>query len=181
MRYCWFIILLTSLISCQTTITAFQTMDLDKIGIQSRKFRGTIFKKSYPQDKLFINLLEEVNRFTPTKEDILLAESILKNQIEKVNKSHINQRRKREYIEKNLKKYFRQYVGFINQKGERIIHINFYWNRFSINERTRGYWDDRLEYNSEYAVVFDGGSRYWNINVNLTTKNLYNLWVNGYA
>jgi hypothetical protein len=168
-------------VSCRTTIEIFQTTDTEKIGVKSNRFRGTIFTTLYQADKLFIATADSINRFTPTQEDIAFAESILKEQIEKANKSHVNQFGKRQYIDKNLYKYFRQYVGLINEQGERIIHINLHWDRFTIKDRLRGYWDDRLDYTSDFSMVFDGGSRYWSINVNLTTKSLYGLSVNGVA
>ena len=48
-------------------------------------------------------------------------------------------------------------------------------------DRVKGYWDDRLDYTSDYSIVFDGGSRYWSVNVNLTSKTLYGQSVNGVA
>jgi hypothetical protein len=122
-----------------------------------------------------------LKKFTPTKQDIILAEQILKQQIEKANNPKFNQFGRRQYIHRNLNKYFRQYAGFINENGDRVIHINFYWDRFNIFDRLKGDWDGRLDYTSDYAVVMDGGYRYWNVNVNLTTKSLYNLSVNGVA
>jgi hypothetical protein len=175
------IFVLTLLVSCTTTIATFQTTDKEKIGVKSNRFRGTIFTTSYQANKLFIATADSINRFTPTQKDIAFAENILREQIEKANKPHTNQFGKRQYIEKNLSKYFRQYVGLINKQGERIIHVNLHWERFTLKDRIKGYWDDRLDYTSDFSTVFDGGSRYWSINVNLTTKTLYGLSVNGVA
>lgn len=33
----------------------------------------------------------------------------------------------------------------------------------------------------DYSMTLDGGNRYWNVNVDLTTKTLYGLAVNGVA
>ncbi len=175
------IAVLALLVSCRTTIETFQTSDVNKIGVKSNKFRGTIFTNSYQADKLFIDKADSLNRFTPTEKDIANAESILKEQIRETNKNRINQFSKRQHIDKNLNKYFRQYVGFIDKNGDRTIHINFHWDRFTLMERSKGYWDHRLDYTSDYSVVFDGGSRYWSANVNLTSGKLYGLSVNGLA
>lgn len=175
------IILTLSLLSCNTTIETLQTSDPNKIAVKSNKFRGTIFKNIYPGDKLFVQPSDTINRFTPTKAEIELAESILKTQIESLNRPHINQFEKRQYIDKHLNKYFRQYIGFINKHGDSIIHINFHWDRFTLTDRIKGYWDDKLKYTSDFSIVFDGGSRYWNVNVNLTSKKLFGLSVNGEA
>ena len=175
------ILFLTLLLSCNTTVKTFQTSDANKIGVKSNKFKGTIFKSTYPKDELFILPTDSLIKFTPTEEDIELAETILKEQIQKVNIPRINQFGKHQYIDKNLNKYFRQYVGFINEQGDSVIHINFHWNKFTIFDKIKGYWDDRLEYTSDFSQPLDGGSRYWNINVNLTGKQLYGLSVNGVA
>ncbi len=172
---------LTLLFSCRTTLETFQTSDKDKIGVKSNKFRGTIFKRTYSKDKLYVQPEDSLKRFTPTKEDIILAETILKEQIEKANNHRINQFDRRQHIDKNLNKYFRQYVGFINEKGNRVVHINLSWDRFSVNDRIKGYWDSRLEYTSDYSITLDGGSHYWGINVDLSTKTLSGLSVNGVA
>jgi hypothetical protein len=178
-KFLTLIIFLTLLLSCSTTVKTFQTSDADKIGVKSNKFEGTIFKSTYPKDKLFILPSDSLTKFTPTGEDIKLAETILNEQIQKVNNPRINQFGKSQYIDKNLNKYFRQYVGFINEQGDSVIHINFHWNRFTIFDRIKGYWDDRLEYTSDFSQPLDGGSRYWNINVNLSEGHLYGLSVNG--
>lgn len=175
------IFLATLLLSCKTSIETFQTNDKDKIGVKSNKFRGTIFKSTYQKDKVYIAVTDSIKTFTPSIQDVTLAESILKEQIENANRSHINQLEKRQYIDRNMNKYFRQYIGFINNKDERIVHINFHWDRFTLMDRIKGYWDDRLDYTSDFSLVLDGGSRYWKVNVNLTTKTLYGLSVNGLA
>ena len=172
---------LTLLVSCRTSIETFQTSDTNKIGVKSNRFRGTLFTNSYQADKLFIDTADSLNRFTPTEEDIALAESILRERIREANKNRINQFGKRQHIDKNLNKYFRQYVGYLNKNGDRTIYINFHWDRFTLMDRVKGYWDDRLDYTSDYSIVFDGGSRYWSVNVNLTSKTLYGQSVNGVA
>jgi len=165
--------------SCTITIKTFDTRDKDKTGVKSNKFRGTIFKNSYPKDKLFISSVNSVHMFIPTENEIKLAETILRQQIEKINNPRVNQFGKKQYIDKNLNKYFRQYIGFINDKDEKVIHINFYWDEYTLFDRLKGYDDQRLNYTSDFATVFDGGSHYWNINVNLTKNKLERLEVNG--
>ena len=170
---------LALLISCRSTIVTFLTSDTTKIGVKSSKFRGTLFTNSYQSDNLFVVALDSLNRFTPTQDDISLAESILNEQIREANKNRINQFSARQRIDKNLNKYFRQYIGFIDKNGDRTIHINFQWDRFTLIDRVKGNWDDRLDYTSDYSIVLDGGSRYWSAKVNLTAKKLYGLLING--
>jgi len=178
-RFLSFILIILFLASCKTTIHTFQTSDKDKIGVKSNKFRGTIFKNTYSQGKLFLGAADSINRFTPTVDEIKLAETILRQQIEKLNNPRINQFGKQSHIDENLNKYFRQYVGFINEKGDSVIHINLYWDKFTLSDRLKGYDDQRREYTSDFSIVLDGGSHYWNVNVNLTKSILERLEVNG--
>ncbi len=84
-------------------------------------------------------------------------------------------------IHRNLNSYFRQYVGIVNDKGQRVVHINFYWNKYGLLDRLKGFADRRLDHDSDYTVVFDGCSHYWQINVNFEEKKLSNLMINGIA
>jgi hypothetical protein len=180
-RFLLQMLMATLLISCKSSLVTFQTSDLQKVGVQSAKFRGTAFDSSYSNEKLFLPATFTLKKFTPTRQDIVLAEQILKQQIEKSNHRRMNQFGRKQYIHRNLNKYFRQYAGFINENGDRVVHINLYWDRYTVFDRLKGYWDDRLDFTSDFTVVMDGGSRYWNVNVNLTAKTLYNLSVNGVA
>jgi hypothetical protein len=176
----WLSILILVLIAgCSTEIKTFSVSDPDKIGVKSDNIKGTIFKSSYPASKLDIRPEDSLKRFTPSQEDIQLSETLIKSQIAALNKNHINQFGQKEFIERNLNKYFRQYIGFINEKGDSVIHVNFYWNSYTLSDKISGENDSRLNYNSDYSTMYDGGSHFWNLNVNLTTKALYNLSVNG--
>jgi hypothetical protein len=173
------VLIVPLLIGCKSSLVTFQTSDSQKVGVKSAKFRGTSFDSSYSNEKLYLPATFTLKKFTPTKDEIVLAEQILKDQIVKANQRRVNQFGRKQYIHRNINKYFRQYAGFINENGDRVIHINLYWDKYTVFDRLKGYWDERLDFTSDYAVVLDGGSRYWNVNVNLTTKSLYNLWVNG--
>lgn len=132
------------------------------IYIKGEKYEGFIFSKESFVLKTIENQKE---RYTPSVEDIKVCEEILKGSL-----GH--------YMEKNdihhegtpiyriLPHYKRQYVGFLNEKGEIIIWINFL-----------RYAD--FDLSKEVAVVLDGGSSFWSIYVNLKTKELSGMQVNG--
>jgi hypothetical protein len=109
-------------------------------------------------------------RFTPTKEEIINAENALKSKLKEVNRNFENQYNL-PIIHRNLKKYKRQYFGFINDKGEKILYINSLWKK---NE-------EENKWLQQIIMVSDGGSHYWNIEYNLNTDELMNLSVNGSA
>ena len=148
--------------------------------INSRNFKGAIFPKTYD-----IPLTENPSiekRFTPTKEEIVELENQLRSQIKKINKNKPNQgKHYGPIIHKRLKKYDRQYIGFIDQYGQRVIHANFIWNGYSIWESIRGWTKPDDSWKTDWQMWFDGGSRFWNINYIIDKKEFVDFSVNGVA
>lgn len=152
-------------------------------GVKGPNFQGSIFKENYP-DKYFYHAFDSVNRFTPTRQEIAEVETILLNQLPAANNLRPNQGNGNPVIHKNLPKYFRQYVGYTDKQGNRIININFYWNHHSIIDKINDYSsgiDSRLNYDSEYSIFLDGGSYHWQADINLTKKKIMNIGVNGFG
>ena len=80
---------------------------------------------------------------------------------------NINQSKGCSNINRKRGKYCRHF-GFINTKGEKLIWINLFWNK-----------DLRDKAKYDLISVNDGCSYYWNVEVNITTKTLSNLQING--
>ncbi len=131
--------------------------------LKTKQFEVAIFPES--SDEIMPG-----KRFTPTKEDIFKAENALKSKLKEANRNFENQSNS-PIIHRNLKKYKRQYFGFINDKGEKILYINSLWKN---NEK-------ETKWLQQIIMVSDGGSYYWNIEFNLETDELINLSVNGPA
>jgi hypothetical protein len=70
----------------------------------------------------------------------------------------------------DLKNYKRQYIAVINRKGEKEVWINCFCDSFNDpNWKT-------------YIInVDDGGNCFFNLKINLTAGNYYDLFVNGDA
>lgn len=133
--------------------------------VKGKNFAGYIFDRSYNAN---FTILSQKERYTPTKENIRQVEIIINEQIDSLNKLRINQGDGCPIIDKKLKKYTRQYVGFINTKGEIVVWINLIWGRRHDKEL------------SEKLVFMNGGcSSHWNVMVNLSTKELYDLQIGG--
>ena len=132
---------------------------------KTKQFEVAIFPESSDE-------IMQGKRFTPTKEEIIKAENALKSKLKEVNRNFENQYNS-PIVHRNLKKYKRQYFGFINNKGEKILDTNSLWSK-SIKEH---HW----HWLNEIIMVSDGGSHYWNIEYNLETDELINLSVNGSA
>ncbi|HLW05959.1 MAG TPA: hypothetical protein VKY45_00230 [Marinilabiliaceae bacterium] len=170
--------LLLVVTSCIAEVKLFRVDDF-KTGVITGKARGTIFNDYYPSNMLYVSDVDSSKRWTPNQTDIELAEKILRQQITGINKNRPNQMDGCPIIHKRLNSYFRQYVVIKNTKDQRLIHINFYWDRHTIKDRLRGNSDMRLDYSSDYAVVFDGCSNFWSVNVNLDDNELTDFRVNG--
>jgi hypothetical protein len=130
---------------------------LDSIAVRYKTYRYdcAIFSSS---DK---------DRFTPTKEDIDKAEINLRTKLKELNNPAYNQKTR---IQNMLRKYKRQYFGYINEKGEKILYINCFCNKEFCKD-----WLTKI------IFVLDGGSCFWNVKFNLTTVTLFDLNINGYA
>ncbi|WP_431241111.1 hypothetical protein ACQ9BO_13325 [Flavobacterium sp. P21] len=91
----------------------------------SYKNIGVIFPKDYDS-----YLFDNSERFTPTSNEIKELEFLLNKNIKAINTNKFTP-----LIHKNLDKYNRQYIGFFNEKGERIIYINFLWRENYTSEK----------------------------------------------
>jgi hypothetical protein len=109
-------------------------------------------------------------RFTPTREQVDMAEQVMRERLKEINQPLINQGDKHNpIIHKKLKKYRRQYFGFTDEQGNKILLMNCFWNQKGRFE----YWEN------ERVMVLDGGSNYWSIQFNLETEELFELGING--
>ena len=71
-------------------------------------------------------------------------------------------------IEINLTDYKRQYVPIINTQGEKEVWVNFFCESFAADK-----------WRTKTVQVEDGGKCYFNIKINLNTKEYYDLDING--
>ena len=90
-------------------------------------------------------------------------------QFDKINKEHPEYKFNKLDFVIDLKRYKRQYVAVINEKGEKEVWVNCFCSN-SEND-----WKKRIVY------VFDGGNCYFSLKINMTKKKYYDLMVNGVA
>ena len=146
--------------------------------IKKGKNESVIFSKE--ADCFLCNL--GVGRFTPTIQEVNGAEEILRKRIRAANNPMYNQGNGCPIIHNNLKNYRRQYYGFIDKEGNKVLFVNFIWSRYSISDRLKGYFKDESDdWKTQRVIVLDGCSHYWSIEVNITKNNLQNIRVNGVA
>jgi len=137
--------------------------------IKGKGFEGCIFDKEH---FALVSIKNQKSiRYTQSKDDILKAEKLLKESIKQMYSPLVNQREGCPIIHKNLKKYVRQYLGFVNNEGKKIICINFLWKKGGLTEGI----------SKDIVNVSDGCSHYWKVKVNLATGKLFDLKINGSA
>ncbi len=134
--------------------------------IDGRGFKGYIVDKDH---FVFKSIENHRERYTPTAEDVKRVETILSSNEEYLKQHQLDKSKGNPIIYKNLRKYIRQYVGFIDKSGDRILWINLIYRKDL----------DLDKVSKDLVVVYDGGSYYWSICINVTKGNLYDMKVNG--
>lgn len=120
--------------------------------------RMALFEKNSQKD---INYKHELTILNTS--DFYVIDEILKNAIND-KEFYFLQRQNL----KSLKKYYRQYVVYLNEKNEKCVYINAMCNVDIIPN-----WKNVL------LDTSDGGSCYWNLKINLSKRIYQNLIVNG--
>jgi len=163
------------LFSCQQSNFSKQNSDISKT--QSNN-KDTILNKQSLIDTSVIAILpiDTANPWvfkntTPSSlsiEDIQLVDKLLTDCIKAHNIKEDTTKEFSEYID--LKKYKRQYIPFINSKGEKKVYVNC----FCISDWV-DYWKTSL------VEIDDGGSCFFHITINLDAHKYEQLYTNGYA
>lgn len=127
-------------------------------------YHGYVFHKDWDVD---VTVEGQDGRYTPSDEDIVMAEKLIQKRIAYLNRYHENQEGKCPLIDEHMHKYERQYVGFTDIHGYRIVWVNFIWD-----ESLRG------KLHKDVVLTEGGCGHYWHIKVNLDTEKVYGLEVN---
>ena len=125
-----------------------------------------VFKDSKPMDltsddlqKIETILNKCINDYNPEQE----------RQFKEINDKHPEYKLDKKNFTIDLTRYKRQYVAVINSKGEKEVWVNCFCHTWNKN------WKTNL------IIVNDGGNCYFNLKINLTTGQYYELMVNGDA
>lgn len=135
------------------------------VEVSGSNYHGYAFHKDWSVD---VEVESQEGRYTPDDADIVLAEHLIQKRIAYLNRFHENQEGLCPIIDEHMTKYERQYVGFTDVHGYRIIWVNFIWD-----ESLRGKLANDI-------VRTEGGcGHYWSVKVNIDTEKVYGLEVNG--
>lgn len=138
------------------------SQETNALRVKGKGYEGYIFPKNH-----FIFGLDfdgAKSRITLSKENGQRAEAILNDSIDSIIKG-----RSLNIKNKTLKKHKRQYVGFVNEKNEIIIYINF------LKDIDK---EQKTKLKKELLWILDGGDNYWQIFVNIDSKELFGLFIN---
>lgn len=133
--------------------------------VSGSNYHGYAFPNDWDVD---VTVEGQDGRFTPEDADIAKAEKLMQKKIAYLNRFHENQEGKVPIIDEHLRKYERQYLGFTDIHGYRIIFINAIWDsKFKGNALGR-----------DIVRTTGGGPYYWSVKVNIDTEKVYGLEVN---
>jgi hypothetical protein len=132
-----------------------------------------VFERQNNNSSLWISIASTLEKFTPTIEEIGLVKQLSKNHIDSLERNR-NPKTVKEYdklLKFNDSDYFRQYVGYIDSKGNRIVFINSVCKTYG----------QKRDFKRNWIFVLDGGSCFYQIKVDLTAKKCFDFSINGEA
>lgn len=149
------------------------------IYVKTNDYEGVIFSSNCPENWND----NKAYRWSPTEEDIVLAEKLIKKYIlngkyitlankllmKKFNRKRVQgidsvSQNQTPVVDLNLDKYYRQYMGFKDERGRKTLYVKCFWKG---KENQFPYWKRNL------IAICDGGSYYWEITVDLKRKKCF--------
>lgn len=162
------------LVSCSEHATK-GTYDYDKLNYDTSRiaiFKWDTTGFDFPKNSEPLPLIQE---------DVKTIDSLLRISVDSFNKNqtaHLKElndafdnKVKPEDFLINLKEYKRQYLPYVDNNGQKIVWVNCFCTRWRSYERWRKY----------LIIIEDGGPCYFNVKVNLTTKDYHDFYANGYG
>jgi len=143
--------------------TATEVKGSGHVFLETKKFSGVIFKYTANESSSW-----DSTGFTPTIEEIFNAERIFQHclEVKKIGSDGMDIELKRI---QHPSKYYRQYVGHYNAKGEKIIFMNC---MAKVVASTSDDWKQRKK------LVRDGGNNYFSIEINIESQDCSSFMVN---
>ena len=142
--------------------------------VENSNFTGAIFPAEY---NFLDSFLKDEKRFTPTEAEILDIEKKLRLQIRKLENQGLRKKNRKQYVAQHLKNYVRQYTGYYDQDGNRIIYINSIWSE-SANVIDYGAGETEPDWKIHWLRVMDCGIHCWNVKYNATRKRFIDFSAN---
>lgn len=140
-----------------TSVVAILPFDSSTVWLEENGKPAELSDKEYSEVETILNNCIKTYNIEQEKE------------MKRIKENYSNAEVNRENFVIELKNYKRQYIVFTSSKQEKIVWIN------CLCDASGNYWKKELQ------LVDDGGNCYFNIRINLNTKQGYDLMVNGVA
>lgn len=105
------------------------------------------------ETKLTVSLGDYENKFTPSKDQIIIAECLLANKIPDYTKKY--------------KRYNRQFLGIHNLRGENIILVNLLNFKNSKSHIENSFFDWGKEWVVGFGKFYEKNTIYYSVNLNI--------------
>jgi hypothetical protein len=145
-------------------------MFIPKFGFSQSDKKDIIFDWKTKKNCLWMLIDSTFEKFTPSIEEIQLAKDISIKYIDS-----IEQKREPKIIKKygkllqyNQPDYYRQFVGYIDKNGNKIIYINACCSAFG----------DENDMVKDWMIVLDGGSCFYQVKIDIIKRKCIEFWVN---
>jgi|688.fasta_scaffold923732_2 hypothetical protein len=129
---------------------------------QLNSIQIAIFPKEY--DDIYLK-----NRYTLTKEEVEMAEKNLRDCFSNII-PYSGYPKQVIFIVKHYNEFKRQYFGYLDSNGNKIIEINCF--------RSKHPWILK-DWLKKRIIVNDGGSNFWSVKYNTQTHEFFQLVING--
>ncbi len=107
-------------------------------------------------------------KWMPTVEEVISCDNIIQNYINKKERKKAIVLGNSPVIHENYNKYVRQYMGYVNKRGKKILAVKFIW-KDEVEKHEEFQWlNQRVD-------VIGGGTYFWQIEVNLRCKKCFNF------
>ena len=120
-----------------------------------------VILRYHPGDNYYTNFPEGAKPAELTSREVDDMEGILVKAIHTYNAKALDISSVRK-----LEKYWRQYIPFINSSGQKEVWINFICQPAPV-------------WKQEVVRILDGGNCFFNVKINLVTRKVYDLFVEG--
>lgn len=125
---------------------------------------------------MFLNNKYNSQSWKPSKQDIYLVQEIINKAISDTNFIYLKNPEK-----KIRDDYYKQYIPYINNRGEKMIKINAFCEILKVPPKPgseTNEWTD-IDWKNEYHYINDGGNCFWRMTINLETKKYKDIMLNG--
>lgn len=158
-----FLILGVPLFGLGQSIITIDTLENGNIHVITSQYECVIFNTN--NNSFNVGSLEK--KWLPSVEDVLLCDNIIKDYVHFKEKKGAAVLGDSPVISENYYKYVRQYMGYIDKRGRKIMAVKYIWQEIiEINE---------LQWLNRRIDVIGGGTYFWQIEVRLKCKRCFNF------